>query len=167
MITLQQYGSDSSDVDDNDGSRDHFLHLQQPSTSTAIVKAPDLTPAVTLKVVHFCVWWLLHFTVTWREGGLCVENIIIVDISINFIEMALELSQWLIIFLIQDDIGGSNVIDPTLKELTFNPRYEQLFAPVVCVFCSSRSSVCLPQPTTFLRLQHCILYTIPVCRFYK
>ena len=34
-------------------------------------------------------------------------------------------------FLAQEDVGVIRQVDPTAKEITYNPRYEEMFTPQV------------------------------------
>lgn len=105
MQCIQNYGSSSDSDSDNGESTAHLRPIDNASSvakSLSVVAAPDVVPLV---------------------NKLLFNTIFV----INSIKMQLHTKHNL---NLQGNVDVSRVIDPTSKELTYNPRYEELFAPV-------------------------------------
>lgn len=115
MQCLQNYGT-SSDSDSE--SDDKFSHLKPIDASTSVAKtlsvvaAPDVVPMVSSDVARNSI---RCYSPVWQ---------LIVCVRIIHITSLLLFCIW------QGSNDVARVIDPTSKELAYNPRYEELFAPV-------------------------------------
>lgn len=110
MQCIQNYGNSSSDSESDNG--ESTAHLRPVDTENSVAKTLSVVaaPAVVPLVNTF---FLIYSIEIWK--------------TIEFVSFEHNLNVFL---YFQGNSSVSRVIDPISKELTYNPKYEELFAPV-------------------------------------